>query len=71
MNAPSPATVAFEMSIEQAIADDVSAVVERTRYITRYPARLFGKSLASELADAVDKLALKVADLKELEDAGR
>jgi hypothetical protein len=66
-----PFRVCLETSLEEAIVDDVSEVIARTRYIMRYPARLFGKGIASELADAVDRLAVKVAELKELEDAGR
>jgi hypothetical protein len=67
----SPTRVALEASLEGAIIDDVSEVIARTRYIMRYPARLFGKGLASELMDAVDRLNLKVAELRELEDADR
>lgn len=62
---------ALQTSVEAAIIDDVSEVIARTRYIMRYPARLFGKGLASELDDAVDRLAVKVAELREEYGAGR
>lgn len=71
MNVEHSARVMFEQSAIAAIIEDVSAVVERAPYICRCPARLFGAGLASELADAVDRLAVKVAELREFEDASR
>ena len=67
----SEARVALEAATEAAIVDDVSEVIARTRYIIRYPAKLFGKGLASELDDAVDRLVVKVAELREAYGADR
>ena len=63
--------VLLEQSAQAQIIEDVSAVVRVAPFLARYPARLFTVGLASELAEAVDILACKVADLKEAEDASR
>lgn len=59
MNAP----VTFDA--EQMLADDVAQIVQRLPYLEVAPARLFTPGLLSELADASDRLALKVAKLTE------
>lgn len=60
MNAQSPVFGAEEM-----LADDVSQIVQRLPYLEVAPARLFTPGLLSELVDASDRLAAKVAKLTE------
>ncbi len=59
MNAP------VKFDAEQMLADDVAQIVQRLPYLEVAPARLFSPGLLSELADASDRLALKVAKLTE------
>lgn len=47
------------------LADDIAQIVSRVPYIEVAPSRMFDASLASELAEAVDRLACKVARLSE------
>ena len=60
MNAP----VAIA-SAEEMLADDVAQIVQRLPYLEVAPARMFGPGMLSELADASDRLAAKVAKLTE------
>lgn len=71
VNAGHAARVMLEQSAKAQIIEDVSDVVRCAPFIARCPNRLFDPGLASELADAVDLLACKVADLKEAEGANR
>jgi hypothetical protein len=61
----------FEASAYEGIVEDVTAIARGVRYIEVAPARLFDASLLSELADASDRLAAKVADLQERKGANR
>jgi hypothetical protein len=63
--------VLWEQSAQAQIVEDVSHVVRVAPFLARYPTRLFTAGLASELAEAVDILACKVADLQEAEGADR
>lgn len=56
-------TVAFDA--ETMLADDVAQIVQRLPYLEVAPKRMFSAGLISELADASDRLALKVARLTE------
>lgn len=76
MNAPSPmgehaARVLLEQSARAQVIEDVSNVVRVAPFLARCPVRMFTPGLASELAEAVDILACKVADLREAEGADR
>jgi hypothetical protein len=71
MTAPLPVLVALEASVKDAIVEDVSHIIRCAPFIARYPVRLFDAGLIHELAEAVDLLNCKVADLKEAEGAGR
>jgi len=53
------------------LIDDVTQVVQRVPFIEVAPATLFDPGLVSELADAVDRLAVKVAKLQEAQGADR
>lgn len=50
---------------DEMLADDVAQIVQRLPYLEVAPARLFTPGLLSELADASDRLAAKVAKLSE------
>jgi hypothetical protein len=63
--------VLWEQSAQAQIIEDVSDIVRVAPFLCRYPLRMFTPGLASELADAVDMLACKVADLREAEGADR
>lgn len=63
--------VLWEQSAAAQIIEDVSEITRCAPFVARCPNRLFGASLASELAAAVDLLACKVADLREAEGADR
>jgi hypothetical protein len=63
--------VLWEQSAQSQIIEDVSHIVRCAPFIARCHNRFFGPGLASELANAVDILACKVADLKEAEGANR
>jgi hypothetical protein len=65
VNAPSTFATALSASVEELLADDISQIVQRTPFIEVAPASVFSPSLVSELADAVDRLAAKVARLTE------
>lgn len=63
--------VLWEQSTQAQIIEDVSQIVRCAPFIARCPVRCFTPGLASELAEAVDILACKVADLREAEGADR
>lgn len=63
--------VLLEQSAAAQIVEDVSHIVRCAPFVACCPARLFTPGLASELAEAVDILACKVADLREAEGASR
>jgi hypothetical protein len=71
MNATHATRVLLEQSAQAQIIEDVSEIVRCAPFIARCPVRLFTPGLASELANAVDILACKVADLREAEGANR
>lgn len=71
MNAEHATRVMFEQAAVAQIVEDVSQIVRVAPFVARCPSRCFTPGLASELAEAVDILACKVADLKEAEDASR
>jgi hypothetical protein len=71
MNAEHITRVMLEQSAQAQIIEDVSEVVRVAPFIARCPVRCFSPGLASELANAVDLLACKVADLREAEGADR
>lgn len=50
---------------EEMLADDVAQIIQRLPYLEVAPASLFTPGLLSELQDASDRLALKVAKLTE------
>jgi hypothetical protein len=54
----------LELSCTESLIDDVTQVIQRTPFICRYPSKLWTAGLASEFADAVDRLNLKVAELQ-------
>ena len=58
-------------SVEECLIDDVTQVCQRVPFIERYPDRLWDIGLVSELADAADRLAVKVAKLQEAQGADR
>lgn len=66
-----PHLLALEISARDAVVEDVSHIVRIAPFLARYPVRLFTPGLVAELAEAVDILSCKVADLKEVEGAGR
>lgn len=53
------------------LVDDVAEIVSRVRYIEVSPAYLWESGLLSELADASDRLAAKVAKLQGAQGADR
>jgi hypothetical protein len=71
MNAPTATTIALDISVREQIVEDVSHIVRCAPFIARCHSRYFSPGLASELANAVDILNCKVADLKEAEGADR
>lgn len=56
------------MNIEEMLADDVAQIAQRVPYLEVAPNRYFTPGLVSELADASDRLAAKVASLQEAAD---
>lgn len=62
MNAPAKIEAA---TAEEMLADDVAQIVQRLPYLEVAPAHLFTPGLLSEIADASDRLACKVAKLTE------
>lgn len=71
MNDSHATRVLLEQSAKGQVIEDVSHVVRVAPFLARFPNRFFTPGLASELAEAVDILACKVADLKEAEGADR
>lgn len=63
--------VLLEQSTSAQIVDDIANIVRCAPFVARCPNRMFTAGLASELAEAVNILACKVADLKEAEGADR
>lgn len=61
----------FEASAYEGLVEDVTSISNAVRYVEVAPVRLFDASLLSELADASDRLAAKVADLQERQGASR
>lgn len=59
------AETAFHAEQIDMLTDDVAQIVQRLPYLEVAPAHLFGPGLVSELADASDRLAAKVAKLTE------
>jgi hypothetical protein len=71
VNAGQATRVLLEQSAHAQIIEDVAQIVRVAPFVARCPSRMFTPGLASELAEAVDILACKVADLKEAEGADR
>lgn len=71
MNAGHATRVLLEQSANAQIIEDVAQIVRCAPFIVRCPTRFFTPGLASELAEAVDVLSCKIADLKEAEGADR
>jgi hypothetical protein len=63
--------VLWEQSTQDQVIEDVSHVTRVAPFLARIPNRMFSTGLASELAEAVDLLACKVADLREAQGADR
>jgi len=63
--------IMLHQSVQGQLTEDVSNIVRCAPWIARCPVSAFTPGLSSELAEAVDLLACKVADLREAEDAGR
>lgn len=61
----------LETERREAVIDDVTQIVQRVPFLEVAPARLFDPGLISELADASDRLAVKVAKLQEGQGASR
>jgi hypothetical protein len=61
----------LEASVRESMVDDVTQIIQRVPYIERYPRRLWEAGLLSELAEASDRLAARVAHLQETEGADR
>lgn len=61
----------FEASASEMLVDDVTAICQRVPFVEVAPAKLFDAGLLSEIADASDRLAAKVADLQERQGASR
>lgn len=51
--------------LREQLVDDVTQICQRVRYVECAPARLWESGLVTELADAVDRLAVKVGQLQE------
>lgn len=74
MNAPTVVSMhakLLEASVKEAVVDDATQIIQRVPFIERYPARLWEPGLVSELAEASDRLAAKVAALQEAQGADR
>lgn len=67
----SPTRTMFDASVRGQLVEDVSHIVRCAPFIARLGNHHFTSGLATELADAVDLLNCKVADLKEAEGASR
>lgn len=55
------------MNAAEMLIDDVTQIAQRVPFLEVAPARLFEPGLISELADASDRLAAKVARLQEMQ----
>lgn len=53
------------------LVDDVTQICQRVQYVELAPKRYWTPGLISELADAADRLAVKVAKLQEAQGADR
>lgn len=53
------------------LVDDVTQIIQRVPYLEVAPNRMWEPGLVDEFADAVDRLAVKVAKLKEAQGADR
>lgn len=62
---------ALAASVLEALVDDVTQICQRAPFIERYPNKLWTVGLVSELADASDRIAAKVAQLQEAQGADR
>lgn len=60
----SPTLQCLELSVREAVIDDVTQVIQRAPFICRYPKRLFDIGLIDEFADALDRLNVKLAELQ-------
>jgi len=67
----SPHEIALAIGKREMLIDDVTQIAQRVPFIEVAPARLFDPGLLSELADASDRLAAKVAKLQEAQGADR
>lgn len=67
----SPHETAFAVAKNEMLVDDVTQICQRIPFIEVAPARMFDAGLLSELADASDRLAAKVAKLQEAQGADR
>ena len=70
-NVVPPHETAILRAKEGMLIDDVTQIVQRVPFIEVAPARLFTPGLVAELADAVDRLAVKVGKLQEALGADR
>lgn len=71
MMVTSPHETALAASLREQLVDDVTHIVQRVPYIERARPAMWEAGLVSELADAVDRLAVKVAQLQEAQGADR
>lgn len=69
--AESPTRLMLDASVTGQLTEDISHIVRAAPFILRCQNRHFTPGLASELANAVDLLNCKVADLREAEGASR
>lgn len=67
----SPHETLLAASFRSQLVDDVTQIIQRVPYVECAPVRLWEEGLVSELADAVDRLAVKVAQLQEAQGATR
>lgn len=67
----SPHETCLRVAKEEMLIDDVTQIIQRVPFIECAPAHLFDTGLISELADAVDRLAVKVGKLQEAQGADR
>jgi uncharacterized Fe-S cluster-containing radical SAM superfamily enzyme len=58
-------------SFAEQLVDDVTQICQRVPFVETAPARLWESGLVSELADAIDRLSVKVAKLQEAQGADR
>jgi hypothetical protein len=67
----SPSETLLAASLREQLIDDVTQIIQRVRFVEVAPTRLWEPGLVSEFAEAVDKLAVKVAKLQEAQGADR